>query len=167
MRVDGFYTQTYSPMRENRIDVNVDLSPAEPQDGLVSLDADGLVLRVDNTPVDHMVCCNMRNSKFMRVATHRCELAAASFALASDASRRETLAPRVSMMVDGAKLSDLTWGETAASLVKLEPQSDVSVFIITGTNNVEQRFARSFTRLWKTAPSALATILEREQAVSE
>lgn len=167
VRVDGFHTQTYSPMRENRIDVNVDLIPAEPLDGLVSLDADGLVLRIDNTPVDHMICCNTRNSKFMRVATHRAELTAASFALASDASRQETLANHVAIMVDGVKLSELTWGETAAALVKLEPKSEVSVFIITDATNVEQRMARSFTRLWKHPPSVLATMLESDESASE
>lgn len=132
MRVKAFYRLVRWPARNDSINAS-HCTPILPDCGLVSLDADSLLLELGSTTVDHRVCCNTDDPNLLRVACHRAELRAASIILGRDAAAAHRLAADVAVCVvpnasrTGPMLRFARWNETALGLVRLPPNARVEL----------------------------------------
>jgi hypothetical protein len=124
--------------------------------GLISLDARALVLRLENSPVDHRICCGTKFSNVMRVAVHRRAIHGASMMMARDAASRVGLANDVFLSCAHPRnLSPLTWNDVCAVIPRF--LGDVQVLVPKAMGNSDDIFValHSVCRRIKTAPRTL------------
>lgn len=170
MRAEAFYQIVSWPARGAPLGIEKHCRRLLPENGLVSLDATNLMLRVDTPTVDHRMCCGTADAHLIRVACHRRQMRAASVLRGAEAAHATLLASRVAVGLlhaasrDGPMMGAVRWNETALGLVRLPADASLRLLAHTSVGTADAIGAAlvgAMVRARTKPPTALDHELER------